>query len=89
MLKILTILGAMLLVACASQPERPYYPADMTKFIASCKDARAQVDFLAQRINEYNEYHSNHPVTLEDQRYYGKLKNNLWSLRSSCSVLQR
>lgn len=89
MIKYLIPVIVIALVGCASQPEKPYYPADMTNFVASCKDARSQADFLAQKINEYNEYHRTHLVTLEDQRYYGKLKNNIWSLRSSCSALQR
>ena len=89
MLKYLIFLGVSVLVSCASQPERTYQPADMTTFIASCSRAKSQVDFLSQKINEYLEYHRTYPPTLEDRRYYEKLKNTIWSLRSSCSALQR
>ena len=85
MIKNLIILSAVVLVGCASQPQQKYYPADMNNFIANCNQASSQIDFLTQRIDEYNEYHRTNPPTLEDRRYYGKLKNNLWSLRSSCS----
>jgi uncharacterized lipoprotein YmbA len=89
MFKYLILVGVVALVGCASnQPEKPYYPADMKNFVASCSQARSQVDFLNQKIAEYLEYHKDRPTTLEDRRYYGQLKNNLWSLRSSCSAKQ-
>ena len=88
MLKTLMIISTVTLVGCAGQPRQEYYPADMKHFIASCSQARSQIDFLTQKINEYNEYHKTQPITLEDRRYYGNLKNNLWSLRSSCSAKQ-
>ena len=89
MINYLFLAMVVVLSGCASQPEKPYYPADMTNFVANCGMAKTQVDFLSQQIDAYNEYHLTHPITLEDRRYYGKLKNNIWSLRSSCSVLQR
>jgi outer membrane murein-binding lipoprotein Lpp len=89
MIKSLVLVAVVALVGCASRPEKTYYPADMKNFVANCGQAKTQVDFLSQKIDEYSEYHRTHPPTLEDRRYYGHLKNNLWSLRSSCSVLQR
>jgi hypothetical protein len=88
MLKHLIIFGTVALVGCASQPERKYYPPDMTTFIASCSQARTQIDYLTQEINNYNEYYKDRPTTLEDRRTYGRIKNALWSLRSSCSAKQ-
>jgi len=88
MLKILIILGTVSLVGCASQPEKKYYPPDMTNFVASCSQARTQIDYLTQEINNYNEYFRNNPTTLDDRRAYGRMKNALWSLRSSCSAKQ-
>jgi uncharacterized lipoprotein YmbA len=79
------LLTILLLAGCASRPEKAYYPADMQNFVSNCSQAKIQMDFLSQKINEYNEYHQNNTPTLEDRRYYGKLKNNLWSLRSTCS----
>jgi hypothetical protein len=84
MIKELALVGVIVLGGCASQSEKSYHPADMTNFIANCGSAKSQIDFLAQRIDEYNVYHQSHPPTLEDRRYYEKLKNNIWSLRSSC-----
>lgn len=86
MLKQLIILSAVALIGCASQPEKNYYPADMTNFVANCRVAKTQIDFLNQKIAEYQEHFRNRTPTLEDQRYYGKLKNNIWSLRSTCSA---
>jgi hypothetical protein len=91
MLKTVMIIGTVVLVGCAGQPrqpEKPYQPADMKNFVAGCNLARSQIDFLTQKINEYHEYHRTRPITLEDRRYYGQLKNNLWSLRSTCSAKQ-
>jgi hypothetical protein len=86
MLKILILTGAVALVGCASQPERKYHPPNMTNFITSCAQARTQIDYLTQEINNYNEYYKDRPTTLEDRRTYGRMKNALWSLRSSCSA---
>ena len=88
MLKHLIIFGTMVLVGCASQPEKKYYPPDMANFIASCAQARTQIDYLTKEINDYNEYYKDRPTTLEDRRVYGRMKNALWSLRSSCSAKQ-
>lgn len=84
MIKFLMSCAVVALVGCASQPNQAYYPANMTTFVANCGQAKNQIDFLTQKINEYLEYHKTVPPTLEDRRYYGKLKNNLWSLRSTC-----
>ena len=88
MFKYLILAGIVTLVGCASQPEQKYYPPDMTNFVASCKQARTQIDYLIKEINSYNEYFKNNPTTLEDRRTYGRMKNALWSLRSSCSAKQ-
>jgi len=88
MINALVLVGVIVLGGCASQPEKPYYPADMKTFVASCQQAKNQIPFLIQKIDEYHEYHRTHPITLEDRRYFEKLKNNLWSLRSSCSAKQ-
>jgi len=74
------------IVGCAGQQRQAYRPADMTNFVANCPEAHRQIDFLNKKIDEYNQYHQNNPPTLEDRRYYSKLKNNLWSLRSTCSA---
>jgi hypothetical protein len=84
MIKQLVWLVGILLVGCATGTS--YHPADMTNFVASCQQAKSQIDFLTVKIDEYNQYHQNNPPTLEDRRYYSKLKNNLWSLRSTCSA---
>lgn len=84
MIKHLIILGVLIVSGCATRPEQAYRPADMTNFVANCQQARSQIDFLQREIDAYLAYHKTVPVTLEDQRYFGKLKNNLWSLRSSC-----
>jgi ABC-type uncharacterized transport system auxiliary subunit len=88
MLKHLVILATVTLVGCASQPEKQYYSPDMKNFVASCAHARTQIDYLTKEINNYNEYYKDRPTTLEDRRAYGRMKNALWSLRSSCSVKQ-
>lgn len=88
MFKYLILVGIVTLGGCASQPEKKYYPPDMTNFVTSCKHARTQIDYLTKEINDYNEYFKNNPTTLEDRRTYGRMKNALWSLRSSCSAKQ-
>lgn len=85
MFKSLILVSGIFLIGCAGQPAKPYYPADMKNFVANCQQAKSQIDFLQREIDDYLEYHRTVPVTLEDQRYFGKLKNNIWSLRSSCS----
>jgi uncharacterized lipoprotein YmbA len=86
MLKTLIVVGTIALVGCAGQPAQSYQPADMTNFVANCRDAKGQIDFLNVKISEYLAYHQSNPPTLQDRRYYSQLKNNLWSLRSTCSA---
>ena len=76
----------VLLVGCAGQSAQPYHPVNMSYFVMNCRDAHRQIDFLSQEINSYLAYHDSHPITLEDQRYYGKLKNSIWALRSTCDA---
>lgn len=89
MIKFLLSIVIAFLVGCTSQPTKTYQPANMSAFVPNCRIANAQIDMLTRYIDEYNEYYRTHPVTREDQRYYGRLKNSIWSLRSSCSALQR
>ena len=89
MLKYLIFIGAFVLVACAGSPDKKYQLPDMDSFKASCYEAKAQVDYLTVQIDEYIQYYKNYPTTLESRRAMGSMKNALWSLRSSCSVLQR
>lgn len=95
MIKLLVIAGVISLVGCASQPEKAqqsYRPADLTNFVAACQYANGRaaahdkIDYLNSLVNDYNEYHKTHPATLEDRRYYGKLKNYIWSMRSTCAA---
>ena len=84
----LFIIG-ILLAGCATRPAVPFDRSDMVGWKNDCARAQQQVDYLQSRVNTYLEYFQNRPPTLEDRRYYGTLKNNIWSLRSSCSALQR
>ena len=74
------------LTACAGQSQQPYQPADMSNLVMNCRQAHYQIDFLSSQIAAYQAYHATHPVTLEDQRYYSKLKNSIWALRSTCDA---
>ena len=80
---------AIVLVGCATRPVEPFNRNDMVGFKTDCSRPQQQVDYLQSRIDAYREYFKDRPPTLEDQRYMSTLKNNLWSLRSSCSALQR
>ena len=86
----LVVLVALALSACAtSGPAVQFDKADMTHFKTDCAQARSQVNYLQARIDAYHTHFQSHPITIEDRRYYTKLKNSVWSLRSSCSALQR
>jgi hypothetical protein len=62
--------------------------SDMAHFQPSCTQAQSQVDYLQGRIRAYHDYFKSRPITVDDRKYYTKLKNNFWALRSSCSALQ-
>jgi hypothetical protein len=80
----------ILFAGCATHPTQSSFDrSDMMGFKADCGQARSQVDYLQARIDAYHAYFKSNPITLEDRRYYSKLKNNIWSLRASCSALQR
>jgi hypothetical protein len=87
-MKKLFLVSIIVLSGCATHPQN-FDRTDMTVFKPDCGQARAQVDYLQQRINEYHAYFKSHPITEQDRRYYTRLKNNIWSLRASCSALQR
>jgi hypothetical protein len=74
---------------CAIQPTASFDRSDMINFKTNCGQAQNQVDYLQRRIDAYHAYFQSHPITLDDRRYYSELKNNIWSLRASCSALQR
>jgi hypothetical protein len=78
-----------MLVGCATKPDPTFTQTDLDNWQNDCGQAKRQSEYLQQRIDAYREYFKDRPITLEDRRYMGKLKNNLWSLRSSCSALQR
>ena len=80
---------SIMLVSCATKPAPTFTRTDLDGWKNDCGRARQQAEYLQNRINAYREYFKDHPITIEDQRYMGKLKNNLWSLRSSCSALQQ
>ena len=88
MIKGFVALALITLAGCASQQAGAYRRADVTNFKPDCQVARSQIDYLNRLIDEYLAYGRQDPkaLTLEDRRYYEKLKNNLWSLRSSCSA---
>lgn len=81
---------AIILTGCASQHvQQSFDRNDMVGFKTDCGRPQQQVDYLQDRITAYLEYFQSRTLTLEDRRYYSTLKNNIWSLRASCSVLQR
>ena len=80
---------SVMLVGCATKPAATFTRTDLDGWQNDCSQAQRQVDYLQNRLTAYREYFKDHPVTQDDRRYLSKLKNNLWSLRSSCSVLQR
>ena len=89
-MRFLFFFTVILFAGCATQPTQSSFDrSDMIGFKTDCGQARSQVDFLQSRIDAYHAYFKYNPITLEDRRYYSKLKNNIWSLRSSCSALQR
>ena len=90
MLKKLFIISSIALSGCASSPppvaSLPHYT--MENYIANCPNAKEQLPFLEAKLVEYQEYHKSQPYTYEDRRYYGRLKNAIWALRSTCKPNQ-
>jgi uncharacterized lipoprotein YmbA len=90
MIKALVIVGAIVLSGCASQTTQQGYDiSDYNTFKIDCSRAREQAEYLQSKITGFHEYFRNRSTTLDERKYYTRLKNNLWSLRSSCSVFQR
>jgi hypothetical protein len=88
MIKALVLVGVVALSGCATRTTPvtplPYYT--MNNFKAECSLSETQRRFLEDRIAEYELYHQTRPYTEQDQRYYIKLKNSLWGLRSACGA---
>ena len=90
--KVLAVAATVVVTGCASQPTRVGYDiSDYDTFRTDCGRAQAQVAYLKGRIDEFHAVFGANPnqLTQPYRQYYTRLKNNLWSLRSSCSVLQR
>ncbi len=84
--------AVILLTGCATQPAQVGYDiSDYDTFRRDCARAQAQVTYLKTRIDEFHVYFRANPEQLTQpyRQYYTRLKNNLWSLRSSCAVLQQ
>jgi hypothetical protein len=79
----------LILTGCATKPPATVDRADMVSWKNDCGRAQQQVEYLQSKIDAYREYYKDHPITIDDRRYMGQLKNNIWSLRSSCSGLQQ
>jgi hypothetical protein len=88
-MKKLFFVCVIVLSGCATQAPQTFDRSDMVGFNPECGQAKSQVVYLQTRIDAYNAHFQSRPTTLEDRRYYSKLKNSIWSLRSSCSALQR
>jgi hypothetical protein len=88
-MKKLFFVSVIVLTGCATQAPQAFDRSDMVGFKPDCGRAKSQVAYLQTRIEAYNAYFQSRPITLEDRRYYSKLKNSVWVLRSSCSALQR
>jgi len=89
MIKTLVLVGVIALSGCATRtpPPKPEVPLPyhvMDNFKADCLHGETQRKFLEDKIEEYEFYHKDRPYTDVDRRYYIKLKNALWGLRSAC-----
>ena len=83
---------ALILVGCASQPSRAGYDiSNYDTLRTDCSGGQAQITYLKSRIDEFHVYFRANPgqLTQPHRQYYTRLKNNLWSLRSSCAALQQ
>ena len=87
-MKKLFFVCVIVLSGCATQAPQTFDRSDMVGFNPECGQAKSQVVYLQTRIDAYNAHFQSRPTTLEDRRYYSKLKNSIWSLRSSCSAKQ-
>jgi len=88
-MRVIFFLAVIFMVGCAtrtvpSKPEAPLPYNVMDNFKADCLYGETQRKFLEDKIEEYEFYHKDRPYTDVDRRYYIKLKNALWGLRSAC-----
>ena len=91
-MKLVIFCAVLVLTGCAAQPTQSGYDiSDYNTLKPDCGQARPQVDYLKSRLNEFHAYFGSRPdqLTQPYRQYYTRLKNNLWSLRASCSALQR
>lgn len=89
-MKFLCVIMALTVVGCASQPTSTGFDkSDYDTMRPDCGQARNQAAYYESRIKEFHEYFRNRTPSVDDRKYYTRLKNNLWSLRSSCAVFQR
>ena len=78
-MKTLIFIIALSLVGCATQP------APQVNFgQANCATARTQIPYLEQQITVFRAGRVGWPESEEDRKYIARIKNIIWSLRSTC-----
>jgi uncharacterized lipoprotein YmbA len=89
-MRLLVLCLSIWLTGCATHSATATFDlSDMNNFKPDCEQAKVQGFYLQQRITAFHNYFDGRSLNLEQRQYYTKLKNNLWSLRSSCSALQQ
>ena len=82
-MKKLIVVISVVMVGCATQPPPKTEP--MVSSTPNCVTARTQIPYLEQQIAVYQTSRQGLKPTDEDRKYIGRIKNIIWSLRSTCS----
>ena len=78
-MKTLIFILALSLVGCATQPVPQVNIGQ-----ANCATARTQIPYLEQQITVFRTSRVGWPESEEDRKYIARIKNIIWSLRSTC-----
>jgi hypothetical protein len=82
-MKVLISIISIMLAGCATQPPSPKFDP-LGSAVPNCLTARTQIPYLEQQIAVFKTGRGTAPETDDDRKYIARIKNIIWSLRSTC-----
>ena len=81
-MKILIPIISIMLAGCATPPPPKFDSSGSA--VPNCLTAKTQISYLEQQLAVFKTGRGTVPETDDDRKYIARIKNIIWSLRSTC-----
>lgn len=81
-MKILIPIISIMIAGCATPPPPKFEP--LGSAVPNCLTAKTQIPYLEQQLAVFKTGRGTVPETDDDRKYIARIKNIIWSLRSTC-----